>query len=126
MDRVLEYVRDAAQAQPAVRRVLLFGSRARGDQRERSDYDLAVSAPGMSRADWVRWKLELEERAPTLCGLDLVLLEQLEDASLSRAIERDGVVIHEKSPGDGVELREPREGGPEPGALSGLSGHGAA
>ena len=32
---------------PEVERVWLFGSRARGDNFERSDIDLAIEAPGM-------------------------------------------------------------------------------
>ena len=35
-------------AEPSVHRVILFGSRARGDARPRSDVDLAVDAPGLA------------------------------------------------------------------------------
>ena len=41
-DKVIEEIRDLAR-QYDVEKVILFGSRARGDYKERSDIDLAVS-----------------------------------------------------------------------------------
>ena len=41
-------------AHPAVERVWLFGSRARGDHFERSDIDLAIEAPGIDRGEWAK------------------------------------------------------------------------
>ncbi|MGD9511716.1 MAG: nucleotidyltransferase family protein [Geminicoccaceae bacterium] len=79
---------------PAVRRVLLFGSRARGDHGPRSDIDLAVDAPGASVADRARLA-ELVEDAPALVGIDLVRLDQV-DGRLRRAIESQGIVLLER------------------------------
>lgn len=79
---------------PAVERVLLFGSRARGDHGPRSDIDLAVEAPGASVADRARLA-ELVEDAPALVAIDLVRLD-LADAALRREIERQGIVLHER------------------------------
>ncbi|MGK5082197.1 nucleotidyltransferase domain-containing protein [Bdellovibrionota bacterium FG-1] len=44
----------------------MFGSRARGDHHERSDFDLAVEAPDIGDEAWARFALELREKAPTL------------------------------------------------------------
>ena len=41
---------DLIKAVPAVRRIVVFGSRAVGDEEERSDIDLAISAPDLDRA----------------------------------------------------------------------------
>ena len=41
---------DLIRAVPAVRRIVVFGSRAVGDEEERSDIDLAISAPDLDRA----------------------------------------------------------------------------
>jgi predicted nucleotidyltransferase len=70
-------------AVPEVERVMLFGSRARGDNRERSDIDLAVAAPGASVLLWDRIR-KLPEEAPTLLSIDVVRLEQA-DAGLPRS-----------------------------------------
>ncbi len=78
-------------AAPGVRRVVLFGSRARGDHRDRSDVDLAVDAPGLSRADWVRLRLDADE-ARTLYGVDLVRLDAV-PRRLRQRIEAEGVDV---------------------------------
>ena len=78
-------------AAPGVERVVLFGSRARGDHRERSDVDLAIHAPGLSPADWVRLRADANE-ARTLYRVDLVRLDQAPDG-LRRRIRTEGVDV---------------------------------
>lgn len=78
-------------AQPAVCRVLLFGSRARGTARERSDIDLAVDAPGASEQEWARIADTVDE-AETLLRIDLVRLDEA-SGEFREEIEREGVVL---------------------------------
>ena len=78
-------------AAPGVRHVVLFGSRARGDHRERSDVDLAVDAPGLSKADWARLWLDADD-ARTLYRVDLVRLDEAPDG-LCQRIEAEGVDV---------------------------------
>lgn len=74
-------------------RLVLFGSRARGDNTPRSDVDLAVyGMPQENRADF--W-LEAEE-LPTLLKLDIVYVEPDMDEAFLRNIERDGVTLYAK------------------------------
>jgi len=96
-DPIVDFLVREAMQQAKIEKVLLFGSRARGDARERSDYDLAVFAPKMSRADWVSWKDFLINTAPTLLALDLVLIEPDMSATLRDNILKEGRVIYAKS-----------------------------
>ena len=75
-------------------RVVLFGSRARGDNRQLSDYDIAVDAD-MTDAAWVRFATDIADGAPTLCGIDLVRFTAAKDGLKQRICE-DGVVVHER------------------------------
>ena len=79
---------------PSVERILLFGSRARGDHHERSDIDLAVACPAADDADWAKIWL-IADDAPTLLAVDLVRLEHAGDA-LRQEIEREGLVLYER------------------------------
>ncbi|MBI4588137.1 MAG: nucleotidyltransferase domain-containing protein [Candidatus Rokubacteria bacterium] len=79
---------------PEVVRVWLFGSRARGDHRARSDIDLAVEAPGASRRAWLDL-CRLVEEATTLLRIDLVLIEDAPSA-LAQQIRREGRVLYER------------------------------
>ena len=58
---ILELARRLA-LHPAVERVWLFGSRARGDNFPRSDIDLAIEAPGIDRDDWAEPFTSTSER----------------------------------------------------------------
>ncbi len=85
---------DGLAALPGVERVVLFGSRARGDAAPRSDIDLAIAAPGMDPVAWSRLE-ELVERAQTLLVIDLVRLETAGE-TLHQAIHRDGRILFQR------------------------------
>lgn len=74
-----------------VRKVLLFGSRARGDNRERSDIDLAASGGNI-----LNFYYDLEEEAWTLLSFDVVNLDKEISQELQQEIDRDGVLIYEE------------------------------
>jgi len=89
-DRVLADIRRFAE-DAGVDRVVLFGSRARGTSRERSDIDLAVSGGDFDRFYW-----NIREHAHTLLLFDLVEMDRGISDELASEIRRDGAVIYEK------------------------------
>ena len=74
-----------------IRTLIIFGSRARGDYRQKSDIDLAVSG-----GDQVRFALEVEDETPTLLNFDIVDLDAQISSELRAAIKRDGRLIYEE------------------------------
>lgn len=96
MDRVVAHVAQRAATCPGIVRVVLFGSRARGDAMPRSDYDFAIYADAIQHAEWSRWSLDTADSAPTLCTLDLVLSSGPIADNLRRAIEAEGVAVYER------------------------------
>jgi predicted nucleotidyltransferase len=80
---------------PEVTRVWLFGSRARGDNRPRSDVDIAVEAPTASRSAWSRIRLDALD-AKTLHHVDVVRFEEASQA-LRDNILKDGRILYEQT-----------------------------
>jgi predicted nucleotidyltransferase len=81
----------ALAKQHNVRKVVLFGSRARGDYRERSDIDLAVYD-----GDFARFALDVDDETNTLLSYDIVDMGKSVDKELVESIEREGIVLYEK------------------------------
>ena len=74
-----------------VEKVILFGFRARGDYKERSDIDLAFS--GGNSSEFI---LTVDEETSTLLKFDVVDLEKPVGKELRESIEREGMVIYEE------------------------------
>jgi predicted nucleotidyltransferase len=74
-----------------IEKVILFGSRARGNNSERSDIDLAVSG-----GDALDFYYDAEEEIWTLLMFDVVDLNRGVSDELQQEIDRDGVVLYEK------------------------------
>jgi len=75
-----------------IEKVILFGSRARGDHHERSDIDIAVSGGDYSSFYW-----DIEEKAWTLLQFDIVELDAGISEQLETEIAKDGIIIYEKA-----------------------------
>ncbi len=87
---------DALRAVPVIEKIILYGSRARGDNRERSDIDLAIVCPQATASDWQKI-LEILENADTLLMIDCVRFDTLAETNpLKKSIMQDGVVVYEK------------------------------
>ena len=86
-------------ALPFVQAVWLYGSRARGTARERSDANLAIICPAATMHDW-RQVLDVVEEADTLLAVNVVRFDALHAGSrLGAAILRDRQVLAERVPG---------------------------
>lgn len=95
MDAVLKKI-IAVGNKYGARKAVLFGSRARGDSTQKSDYDIAFVLPDMT--DYAKNKIlnELEE-IDTLYKIDAVFLESLDgDDELTKNIRKDGIVLMDK------------------------------
>lgn len=81
---------------PFVQKIILYGSRARGDFQKRSDIDLAIICPDAQESDW-RVVLDIIENADTLLSIDCVRLDTLDkDNPLKEAIMKDGIVLYQQ------------------------------
>lgn len=76
-----------------VKKITLFGSRARGTNQEKSDIDLAI----YGCTDFDGFSLAVEEEVWTLLEFDVIDMDHgMVSEELKSEIERDGIVIYEK------------------------------
>ena len=72
-------------------RVVLFGSRARGDYHRASDIDLAVWGGSVAR-----FAIDIDENTSTLLKYDVVDMGQSISEKLRNSIQQEGRVLYEK------------------------------
>lgn len=87
---VIQQIRTLAQKYK-IKKVILFGSRARGDYKRTSDIDLAASG-----GDFNRFALDVDEETSTLLKYDIVNLDMAIQKELILSIEKEGKILYEK------------------------------
>lgn len=78
------------------KKIILFGSRARGEARKNSDYDLAFVLEGEGKIRWARFIAEASDAPLTLCPIDFVNWDDAPQA-LQEEITQQGVVLYDRS-----------------------------
>ena len=76
----------------SIEKIILFGSRARGTNTERSDIDIAVYGGDFDHFYW-----DVKEQTHSLLMFDIVQADELISDELRQEIKKDGVVIYEKT-----------------------------
>lgn len=87
---VIEEIRCLAKKH-GLEKVILFGSRARGDYGRASDIDLAVCGGNIAR-----FALDVDEETSTPLKYDVVNLDGNVQEELRQRIGREGKVLYEK------------------------------
>ena len=81
---------------PSIEKVILFGSRARGDHTQKSDYDLAIYGQ-FQQNEIILLRNALREDLPTLHKIDVVFMQSETDKKFIENIEKEGVLIYDKT-----------------------------
>lgn len=75
-----------------LRIIVLFGSRAKGNNTERSDIDMAVYGGDFDGFYW-----DIKEKINSLLMFDIIQADSAISDDLKHEIEKDGVIIYEKT-----------------------------
>ena len=75
-----------------LRSIVLFGSRAKGNNTERSDIDMAVYGGDFDGFYW-----DIKEKINSLLMFDIIQADSAISDDLKHEIEKDGVIIYEKT-----------------------------
>lgn len=79
-----------------IKKAVLFGSRARGDNTERSDYDIAIYGD-LNSSEQSELRHFCSEVIRTLHKVDLVFINEKLNPKLIFNIEKEGKVIYEQA-----------------------------
>ena len=93
MDNVIRQIKDIAKKNK-VDKVVLFGSRARGDDLSSSDYDIAVYTHDDTSLKRAIFCNDIDE-IKTLRKIDVVFVSEKLSNELKENISKDGIVIYE-------------------------------
>lgn len=80
-----------------VKKIILFGSRARGDNGPKSDIDLSIECDSIENQDWLK-VIEIIDNADTLLKIDCIRLNTVPILSeLNKNILKEGRVLYAKN-----------------------------
>lgn len=94
---VIEHLRQVFARHSEIERVVIYGSRAKGNFREGSDIDLAFEGDAIDLPLLLKIENELDDLLLPY-QLDLSLLAHIDDLDLRSHIARVGQVLYERAP----------------------------
>ncbi len=95
MDKILKLLVSECKKFNSIEKISLFGSRARGDFTDKSDYDIAIYGT-IPLNDKVNISDICNEQLPTLHKIDVVFINEQKDKSFTDRIESEEIIIYDK------------------------------
>lgn len=89
---LLEEIVDICKRHAEIEKVVLFGSRARGDNSPKSDIDLAIYA-NSNFSDFIE---DMENNTRTLLEFDFSNMRTVKDDFFIDQVNKEGITIYEK------------------------------
>lgn len=80
----------------SIEKVIIYGSRAKGNYRQGSDIDLTLFGDGITDAELAQVRMALDD-LPIPYQVDLCLFIQLDHTGLQEHIQRVGKIFYEKN-----------------------------
>ena len=89
---VLVRLNDVFKRHSTIKKVTMYGSRAKGNFRHNSDIDLMITAPSMSWEEFGQFGIEIDDLLLPW-KVDLALMHQVENQELVDHVSRVGIRI---------------------------------
>ena len=81
---------------PEIEKVIIYGSRGRGDFEHGSDVDIALEGKEITSETVSYIHTKLEEESPTYLWFDVLHFETIKNFKLKEQIEKYGKIIYQK------------------------------
>ena len=89
---ILNEIIEISKKHSEINKVILFGSRARGDNGDRSDIDLAIYCEE-SISDFIE---DIENNTTTLLEFDFSDMKSVNDELFIEQVNKEGIILYEK------------------------------
>lgn len=90
--QIIDEILEICHKHKSINKVILFGSRARGDNLPKSDIDLALYCEN-SISEFIE---DIEMNTSTLLEFDFSDMKDIQDEFFIEQVEKEGVTIYEK------------------------------
>ena len=88
---IINEIIDISKKYYGINKVVLFGSRARGDNELKSDIDLAV----FGCEDFINFYFDCQEKIDTLLKFDIINMDECDtNSKLFQEVKKDGVILY--------------------------------
>lgn len=92
----IQKIKSVFQSHPLIEKVILYGSRAKGNYKPGSDIDFTMFAPEMTLSEQLKIENEIDDLLlPN--KVDLSLIHEIDNQNLIDHIHRVGVVFYSRS-----------------------------
>ena len=91
----IEGILKVLQENKKLNKVILYGSRAKGNFNPGSDIDLALTGDNLDLKDILNFQIKLDN-LPVLQKIDLVIYDQIREPALVGHIDRVGIVLYQR------------------------------
>ena len=89
---IIKEIVDMSKKYDGIKKVVLFGSRARGDNELKSDIDLGIYCD----SDLLLFIEEIENNTHTLLEFDFSDMNNIRDEFFIEQVEKEGILLYEK------------------------------
>jgi predicted nucleotidyltransferase len=86
------------ESNPKIEKIVLFGSRAKGNYQNGSDVDLSLMGKGLELNDILNASIEIDDLALPY-QFDFVIYDRIKEKALTDHIDRVGVTLFERNRG---------------------------
>ncbi len=93
--QILQELVDIISKNKHVEKIILFGSRARGDAEEKSDIDIAIICPSITDREWIDL-CENIEKSHTLLEINVIKFASA-GKELQNKILQEGKILYEQN-----------------------------
>lgn len=95
-EETIQAINNVFKQYPKIKKVILYGSRAKGTHKPSSDIDLVIMTDNMEFEEYLQLQVQLDELMLPY-AIDLSIFKDIEHVDLIDHIQRVGIIFYEQT-----------------------------